>query len=213
VDSSFNGGDVLGSGLGRLVLAVCVLTAVVPLAPVGLATIGFGALLSAAGGLDAPAAVVSAGQLSPPTTLPTAVAQPAAPLPVFDNDPRVAQLVASALSWLSPPVPYQWGGCSRHGVDCSCFVMLNLATVGVRAPRVTTDQLRWTLPLARGDLRPGALVYFDNTCSGCGANPTHVGLYLGNGQMIDAGDPVKVESIDTPYWRAHFDSAGWPPGL
>ena len=51
-------------------------------------------------------------------------------------------------------------------------------------------------------------MYFDDTCTNCGANPTHVGLYIGNGQMIDAGDPVRVESIDTPYWRAHDDSAG-----
>src|ERR687883_30700 len=118
------------------------------------------------------------------------------------------EMVSAASCW--PSARSSRWGCSRRGVDCSCFVMLNLATVGIKAPRVTTDQIRWTMPLARADLRPGALVYFDNTCTGCGANPTHVGLYIGGGQMIDAGDPVKVESIDTPYWRAHYDSAGWP---
>ena len=209
---SFNAGDLLGGGPGRFVLAVSMLAAVALLAPVALASIGFGAILSAAGDLGGPSVVVSAGQRSAQATIPVAAPQPAVPVPVSD-DRLVAQLVANALTWLSPPVPYDWGGCSRRGVDCSCFIMLNLATVGIRAPRVTTDQIRWTIPLARADLRPGALVYFDNTCTGCGANPTHVGLYIGNGRMIDAGDPVKVESIETPYWRAHYDSAGWPPGL
>jgi len=53
---SFNSGDLLGGGLGRLALAVCILAAVALLVPIGLASVGFGAILALAGGRGAPSA-------------------------------------------------------------------------------------------------------------------------------------------------------------
>ncbi len=50
---SFNSGDLLGGGLGRLALAVCILAAVALLVPIGLASVGFGAILAVAGGRGA----------------------------------------------------------------------------------------------------------------------------------------------------------------
>jgi hypothetical protein len=68
---SFNSGDLLGGGVGRLALAVCILAAAVLLLPFGLASVGFGAILSVAGSLGAPSAAQPAGRLTVSQTIPT----------------------------------------------------------------------------------------------------------------------------------------------
>jgi cell wall-associated NlpC family hydrolase len=74
--------------------------------------------------------------------------------------------------------------------------MVNIfATVGISLPRTTVPQLAFATPVTADEAMPGDLVFFDNTCSNCGANPTHVGLVIGPGKMIDAGDPVHIEPI------------------
>lgn len=137
--------------------------------------------------------------------VPTVQARAAVPTPIPVNTDRFAGLLDVARSWLG--VRYQWGGCSRSGVDCSCFVRNVLATAGINAPRTTTQQVRWTTPVSREQMQPFDLVYFNDTCTDCGPNPTHVGLYIGGGQMIHAGDPVQVAPVN---W-SHFASAGRVP--
>ncbi len=59
-------------------------------------------------------------------------------------------------------------------------------------------------------LQPGDLVFFQICCQAPDA-VTHVGIYLGHGQMVhapDVGEVVRVDSIETPYWRSHFVGAG-----
>jgi cell wall-associated NlpC family hydrolase len=142
-----------------------------------------------------------------PVTIRVAAPTPTtAPAPAFAGD-----LVAAAKSWLG--VPYRWGGCTRSGTDCSCYVRNVLLTIGINAPRTTVEQVRWAQPVGRGDLRIGDLLFFDSTCTDCGANPTHVGIYLGVGVMAEAGDPVQLANVDAPFWRSHYASAGRPPGL
>ncbi len=68
---SFNSGDLLGGGLGRLALAACILATVTLLVPIGLASVGFGAIVGVAGGLGAPSAAGTAGQLPVSQTIPT----------------------------------------------------------------------------------------------------------------------------------------------
>src|SRR6266853_1866274 len=121
------------------------------------------------------------------------------------------QIVSVARSWLG--VRYSWGGCSRSGTDCSCFVRNVLLAVGINAPRTTVEQVRWARPVSRDQLAVGDLVFFDNTCELCGANPTHVGMYIGGGQMIEAGDPVQVAPVFGGFYGSHFAEAGRPPGL
>lgn len=110
-------------------------------------------------------------------------------------------VIALAMTWRG--VPYLWGGCDRRGIDCSCFVMNVWGAFGVSMPRVTTDQIRWATPVSREQAHAGDLVFFDRTCTGCGADPTHVGLYLGNGIMIDAGDPVQINPVFTGSYASH----------
>ena len=106
---------------------------------------------------------------------------------------RAAAVIATAMGYLN--VRYLWGGCTLHGIDCSCLVRNAYLSVGISLPRTTTEQIRFATPIATSQAAAGDLVFFDNTCTGCGANPTHVGLVLGEGRMIDAGDPVQIEPI------------------
>ena len=163
-------------------------------APIGLLVVlnqGLGTMAPVAVPVSTPAAV---GRLEP-TPVPTLAVQTASGL---------VGIVEVAKSWLG--VRYAWGGCSRQGVDCSCFVQNVLAVVGIHAPRITTQQKAWAIPVSASELQIGDLVFFDNTCDNCGANPTHVGLYIGAGLMINAGDPVQI----APAINSHFSGAGRP---
>lgn len=130
-----------------------------------------------------------------------------APMPMAPTQPtsRIANLIASAMTWLG--TRYHWGGCSHSGIDCSCFVQLVLRSVGVEAPRTTTTQVRWARPVSRAELQPGDLMFFNNTCSDCGSNPTHVAFYLGDNKQVHCGDPCQISNAD---W-AHYASAGRIP--
>jgi len=125
--------------------------------------------------------------------------------------PAVQNFVGSGLleiaqSWLG--VRYQWAGCTRNGVDCSCFIMNVLQSWGLKnVPRSTVPQSQWGSPVDRNNLQLGDLVLFNNTCTGCGPNPTHVGMAIGGGMMIHCGDPCQVAPI---MWD-HFANARRPP--
>ena len=86
--------------------------------------------------------------------------------------------------------PYVWAGTSPSGFDCSGFtqyVFRNAA--GVSLPRTTYEQINVGTPVAYSDLQPGDLVF---------PHTGHVGIYVGNGQMIHApstGDVIKVSSV------------------
>ena len=103
-------------------------------------------------------------------------------------DPTRAKVLAEAQSWLG--VPYRFGGNTRSGIDCSGLTLQVFATVGVHLPRVSYLQAKRGRRVASP--QPGDLVAF-------GSPADHVGIYLGNGQMIDAphtGAVVRVEAVD-----------------
>lgn len=91
-------------------------------------------------------------------------------------------------------VPYLWGGTNpSRGLDCSGLVQLVLSRVGVESPRVSADQARFGTPVASiEEAQPGDLVAFGRP------RVNHIGIYVGNGQMIHAprtGEVVKVDPI------------------
>jgi len=115
-------------------------------------------------------------------------------------------VVAIAQQWLG--VPYVFGGCSRSGVDCSCLVQQVFAAVGVHLPRVAADQWNAVQHIADSELQPGDLVFFANTYE---PGISHVGIYIGNGQQINApteGQVVSVAPVFSGFWGAHYAGAG-----
>lgn len=101
---------------------------------------------------------------------------------------------------------YQWGGTGPDAFDCSGFTQYVFNQVGVYLPRVTTAQVGYGTEISYGNLQEGDLVFFDNTYDG--SNPTHVGIYVGNGTMIHCGDNgVEYKNISSGYWRDHYSTA------
>jgi cell wall-associated NlpC family hydrolase len=92
--------------------------------------------------------------------------------------------------------PYVWGAAGPGAFDCSGLVVWAYAQEGIALPHYTGSLWNSGVHVARNDLEPGDLVFFFSDIS-------HVGIYLGNGLMIDAPDfgvPVKVEPV---YWGAY----------
>jgi len=104
--------------------------------------------------------------------------------------------------------PYHYGGSSpQTGFDCSGLVAhVYERAWGLALPRSTEGQRHVGHAVKRAQLQPGDIVFY-NTRN----RPfSHVGIYLGDGQFVHAprrGQRVRVESLDTPYWRARFDGA------
>jgi peptidoglycan DL-endopeptidase CwlO len=130
------------------------------------------------------AAAAAAAQQTSQST-PSSIVPPPGP-PVASNGAGHPQAASIALQYLG--VPYVYGGASPGGFDCSGLVMYVYARLGISLPHYTVAQWNATQPVASP--APGDLVFFD----GLG----HVGIYIGNGQMVDAphtGSVVRIDSI------------------
>jgi cell wall-associated NlpC family hydrolase len=100
-------------------------------------------------------------------------------------------------------VPYVWGGSTPAGFDCSGFVNYVFTNVGVSVPR--TVATLWADEKSISTPNPGDLVFFDINQNGV---PSHVGIYLGNNQMIHAGSSgITISDISTAYWKTRYMGA------
>ena len=98
---------------------------------------------------------------------------------------EAADAVRNALS--QQGVPYVWGGTSPgEGLDCSGLTQWAYGEAGVGLPRLAQEQNVGTA-VDPGDLMPGDLAVWDG----------HVAMVIGNGQLVEAGDPVQVGPIRT----------------
>ena len=124
------------------------------------------------------------------------------------SDPAFAALITEAEKYLG--WPYVWGGSSPStSFDCSGFVCWAYTASGVyNLPRTTaTGIFNQCVYVSPADVRPGDLIFFTRTYD-CAGPVSHVGIYVGDGMMIHAGDPIKYASINTSYWQEHFYAFG-----
>lgn len=112
------------------------------------------------------------------------------------------ELTRSALRFLG--TPYVFGGDSPAGFDCSAYVQHVFAMVGIDLPRTADAQYDVGKP-AIGGPRPGDLVFFETYTYG----PSHVGIYLGNGEFVHASSSrgVEVSKLSESYWAARYIGA------
>ncbi len=130
----------------------------------------------------APAAPAPAAQAAP---------APAAPPAVVGGGSAPAQTaVRTALAQVGDP--YVWGAAGPNAFDCSGLMQYAYAAAGISLPHSSAMQSTMGVPVSRSELRPGDLIFFYSPVS-------HVGMYIGNGQMVHAstsGQPVKIAPVD-----------------
>ncbi|WP_108447326.1 C40 family peptidase [Halomonas denitrificans] len=105
-------------------------------------------------------------------------------------------------------IPYRYGGTGERGLDCSGLVQRAYARAGIRVPRTTRAQFE-ALPRV-AEARPGDLLFF---ATAGGRRPSHVGIYLGDGEMIHApgrGRHVTTTALALDYWQERFLGAAAP---
>ncbi|BAU28298.1 cell wall-associated NlpC family hydrolase [Aneurinibacillus soli] len=107
-------------------------------------------------------------------------------------------------------VPYVWGDTTPWvGLDCSSLTQYVFGKIGVNLPRTSNWQFQYGTPVAKDQLRKGDLVFFKEHGSSI---ITHVGIYMGNDQMINADtgpkDGVQIEYIfGDDYYKACYAGA------
>ena len=104
-----------------------------------------------------------------------------------------AQAVSIAMQYLG--VPYVWGGASPGGFDCSGLTSYVYAQLGIGLSHYTGSQWNEGTRVPADQLMPGDLVFFHSDLH-------HMGMYIGNGQMIHApqtGDVVKIAPLMNAY--------------
>ena len=126
-----------------------------------------------------------------------------------DSDSMAVRASSAAVSMLGRP--YQYGGRSPKGFDCSGLVHYSYARAGKNVPR-STDALRSAArPVASNHLRKGDLLFFHQE----GKRSSHVAIYVGDGSFVHApssGKRVRSDKLHDPYWKKHFAGARRLPG-
>ena len=104
--------------------------------------------------------------------------------------------------------PYVWGGSTPEtGFDCSGYVCWVYNQNGYDVGRTTANGL-WqkSQHISEAEAKPSDLVFFEGTYDTPGKS--HVGIYLGNGMMVSAGDPIKYADIHSSYWQKYLSGFG-----
>lgn len=98
--------------------------------------------------------------------------------------------------------PYQFGGDSKKGVDCSAFTCAMMSDVyGLSLPRTSREQYKAGQRVSKSDLMQGDLVFFNTT-----GGVSHVGVYLHNNKFVHASTSsgVMISDLDDAYFKRRY---------
>ncbi len=120
------------------------------------------------------------------------------------SNPKAQAMIDEAAKYLG--VKYVYGGSSPSGFDCSGLMQYVCKQVGIDLNRTSRDQFaKDGVSVSKEDLQPGDLVFF-----GSGGTVNHVGMYVGDGQMIHSpqtGKTVCYTSINSSYYTSRYMGA------
>ena len=123
-------------------------------------------------------------------------------------------ILTEATKWLGTPYRYGEKNIRSGGIDCSGFVCWSYNNSGWGGRKLSTGShglYAMSQKISRQEAQPGDLVFFKYTFKNS-THPwgsiTHVGIYMGDGKMIHAGNPVNITSIDSNYWKGKLAGFG-----
>lgn len=117
-------------------------------------------------------------------------------------------LYSEGCKWLG--TPYKYGGNDRNGVDCSgLMVAIYRDALNIKLPRTSRQQSEWCRRVDIKNLQPGDLLFFDTSRDRNG-KVSHVGLYLGSGEMLHSSTSrgVIVSTIVDNYYSERLLACG-----
>jgi hypothetical protein len=99
-------------------------------------------------------------------------------------------------------VDYRYGGTTAKGFDCSGFTSYVFKKLGIELPRSSRDQFKIGQKVAKANLRPGDLVFFNTS----GKGVSHVGIYIGDNKFAHASTSkgVIITSMDSDYYAKRY---------
>ena len=112
------------------------------------------------------------------------------------------EAVATAISYAEDQIgkPYLFGGTGPDAFDCSGLVMMAYRAAGINIARTSEEQWATEVRVPASQVEPGDLVFFAGS-DGTDTSPGHVGLVIGNGEMVEAyatGFPVRISTYGKP---------------
>src|SRR5699024_263425 len=118
------------------------------------------------------------------------------PVETISTDPH--DLISQARSLIGSP--YVWGGVSPSGFDCSGFIQYVFDQKNITIPRTVSEIWNFSTPVDSASV--GDLVFFETYKAG----PSHMGIYIGDGQFIHAGESngVTTAHISDSYWKDRY---------
>ena len=119
-------------------------------------------------------------------------------------NPEGNSIVSAALQYVG--YPYVYGTAGPETFDCSGFTSYIYKQFGVTLNRSSKDQVNNGVAVSKSNLQQGDLVFFSTN----GVYPTHVGIYIGDGNIVHAStakDGVKISSLNTSYYTTNYFAA------
>ena len=115
-------------------------------------------------------------------------------------------VIAAGEKYLGAKYVYGASTSRTDAFDCSSFTMKIFAAVGVSLPRNSVDQSNMGVKVSTSSLKKGDLIFFDTDYNG---TINHVGVYAGNGQMLNAASSkgVSYANINSSYWKPRIVKA------